>query len=140
MKTLRLLSLPLLTGLSLPLFALRDQEIKYDHYLGSKWNTVSMGVYTTEYAPVLRIKSGEIVKIDTSSSAAGVGVRGDIEKYYKDNNLPTDTPLAQDSIEINAKTKPHPGGLRGALLTGPIYIEGAMPGDSIEVRVLDVRF
>ena len=140
MKTHRFLSVTLLTGLSLTSLAAADEEIKYDHYLGSKWNTVSMGVYTTEYPPVLRIKSGEVVKIDTSSSSAGAGVRGDFDKYYKDNKLDPDTPLARDSREINAKTKPHPAGLRGALLTGPIYIEGAAPGDSIEVRVLDVRF
>ena len=34
----------------------------------------------------------------------------------------------------------HPSGLRGALLTGPTYIEGAEPGDTLEVRVLDIRF
>jgi acetamidase/formamidase len=138
MKTYRALALALLGGLAAAAYA--DTEIKYDHYLGSKWNTVSMGVYTTEYPPVLTIKSGDIVKIDTSSSSAGVGIRGDIMKYYKDNDLPTDTPLARDSMEINEKTKPHPSGMRGALLTGPVFIEGAEPGDSIEVRVLDVRF
>ena len=34
----------------------------------------------------------------------------------------------------------HPTGLRGALLTGPIYVEGAEPGDTLEVRMHDVRF
>ncbi len=139
MKSHRILSCALLGSLAVTA-AFADKEVKYDHYLGSKWDTVSMGVYTAEYAPVLRIKSGDIVKIDTSSSSAGVGVRGDIQKYYKDNNLPTDTQLARDSMEINAKTTPHPTGLRGALLTGPIYVEGAEPGDSLEVRVHDVRF
>src|SRR5882757_2794966 len=123
MKTPHVFPLAFLAGLAIAAPGRADEEIKYDHYLGSKWNTVSMGVYTTEYPPVLTIKSGDVVKIDTSSSSAGVGVRGDIMKYYKDNELPTDTPLAQDSIEINQKTKPHPAGLRGALLTGPVFIE-----------------
>jgi acetamidase/formamidase len=139
MKTHRALSLALPGFLALS-SAIADVEVKYDHYLHSKWNTVSMGVYTTEYDPVLKIKSGDIVKIDTASSSSGVGVGGDPLKFYKDNNIPLDLPVVQDSLEIREKTKPHPAGLRGALLTGPIYIEGAEPGDSIEVRVLDVRF
>ncbi|MES2697449.1 MAG: acetamidase/formamidase family protein, partial [Verrucomicrobiota bacterium] len=46
----------------------------------------------------------------------------------------------QDILEIIAKTPMHPSGLRGALLTGPVYVEGAAPGDTLEVRVLDIRF
>lgn len=116
-----------------------DEEIKYDHYLGSKWNTVSMGVYTAEYPPVLRIKSGDTVKIDIASMSGG-GTRGDPKKFFIDNKIPLDLPVVQDIIEIRTKTQMHPSGLRGALLTGPIYVEGAEPGDSLEVRVHDVRF
>ncbi|HEX2853518.1 MAG TPA: acetamidase/formamidase family protein [Opitutaceae bacterium] len=132
--------LSLLAGAALAHTAFADAEIPTDHYLRSKWNTVSMGVYTTEYEPRLKIKSGDTIKIDTASSSTGVGVGGDPLKFYKDNNIPLDLPVVQDSMEIREKTKPHPAGLRGALLTGPLYIEGAEPGDSLEVRVLDVRF
>src|SRR5687767_14194736 len=142
MKTtiLRLLLGVVFSATLLPRIVLADEEIKTDHYLRSKWNTVSMGVYTAEYEPRLKIKSGDTIKIDTASSSTGVGVGGDPLKFYKDNNIPLDLPVVQDSMEIREKTKPHPAGLRGALLTGPLYIEGAEPGDSLEVRVLDVRF
>ena len=40
-------------------------EVPYDHYLPSKWNTVSPGVYSAEYEPRIRVKSGDTVKIDT---------------------------------------------------------------------------
>lgn len=121
-----------------------DAEIKFDHYLRSRSHTVSLGVYTAEYEPRIRIRSGDVLKIDTASSATGAGggagSRGDPLKYYRDNNIPLDLPVVQDSLEIGANAKPHPAGLRGALLTGPVYIEGAEPGDMLEVRVLDVRF
>jgi acetamidase/formamidase len=119
-------------------FAFADDEIKCDHYLASKWNTVNWGIYSAEYAPALRIKSGETVKIDIANPIGTTPK--DPKKFFVDNGIPLDLPVVQDILEIRAKTPLHPSGLRGALLTGPIYIEGAEPGDSIEVRVLDVRF
>jgi acetamidase/formamidase len=113
-------------------------EPKYDYYVPSKWDTVSVGVYTSEYKPVARVKSGSIVKIDIAN-LSGTN-RNNPRKFFIDNKIPLDLPVVQDIIEIQEKTPLHPTGLRGALLTGPTYIEGAEPGDAIEVRVLDVRF
>jgi acetamidase/formamidase len=115
------------------------EEVKYDHYVPSKWDTVSTGVYTAEYKPVLTMKSGEIAKIDIAN-LSGVRAGGDPKKFFIDNNIPLDLPVVQDIIEIREKTPMHPTGLRGALLTGPVYIEGAEPGDMLEVRVHDIRF
>ena len=115
------------------------EEVKYDHYLPSRWNTVSPGVYSAEYAPVLRIKSGERVKIDIAS-LSGVN-RSNPKKFFVDNKIPLDLPSVQDILEICEKIPVHPAtGTHGGPLTGPIYVEGAEPGDMLEVRVLDVRF
>jgi acetamidase/formamidase len=115
-------------------------EVEYDHYLRSRPETVSPGVYSAEYKPVLRVKSGARVKIDTASMSGGAASRGDPKKFFIDNGIPLDLPVVQDIIDIRANLQAHPTGLRGALLTGPIYVEGAEPGDMLEVRVLDVRF
>jgi acetamidase/formamidase len=115
-----------------------DDEVKYDHYVPSKWNTVTWGIYSAEYAPVMRVKSGEVVKIDIANPA-GMN-RLDPKKFLVENKIPFDQPAIQDLLEVCEKTPLHPSGLRGALLTGPVYIEGAEPGDSLEVRVLDIRF
>lgn len=112
-------------------------EVPYDHYLPSKWNTVSPGVYSAEYEPRIRIKSGDTVKIDNANTS---GARNNPTKFFTENNISMDLPAVQDIIEILEKTPQHPKGLRGALLTGPVYIEGAMPGDTLEVRVHDIRF
>jgi len=114
-------------------------EVKFDHYLPSKWNTVSPGVYGSEYAPVLRIASGDVVKIDIANTS-GLRNNGDPRKFFVENGISLDLPVVKDLIEIREKTPNHPQGLRGALLTGPIYVEGAEPGDTLEVRVHDVRF
>jgi acetamidase/formamidase len=118
--------------------AAADEEVKYDHYLRSKFNTVTWGVYSAEYAPVLRVKSGDVVKIDIVNSS-GLN-RANPRKFFTDNKIPLDLPVVQDLIEVCEKTPLHPSGLRGALLTGPTYIEGAEPGDTLEVRIMDVRF
>jgi acetamidase/formamidase len=115
-----------------------DDEVKYDHYLPSRWNTVSMGVYSATLAPALRIKSGEIVKLDIANPS-GAG-RTNPKKFFNDNKIPLDSPVASDLLEILEKTPRDPRGLSGQILTGPIYVEGAEPGDSLEVRMLDVRF
>ena len=47
--------------------------------------------------------------------------------------------MLQDAKDIYAKV-PRGKGLGVHVLTGPIYIEGAEPGDALEVRVLDLEF
>ena len=104
----------------------------------SKWNTVTWGIYSAEYAPVARVKSGDVVKIDIANPSGSN--RANPEKFFIDNKISMDIPVVQEIIEIQKKTPQHPSGLRGALLTGPTYVEGAEPGDTLEVRVLDIRF
>lgn len=118
--------------------AAADDEVKFDHYVPSKWNTVTWGIYSAEYAPVVRVKSGAVVKIDIANPA-GMN-RLNPKKFLLENQIPLDLPAIQDILEVCEKTPLHPSGQRGALLTGPVYVEGAEPGDSLEVRVLDIRF
>lgn len=113
-------------------------EVKYDYYLPSKWDTVTWGVYSAEYAPAVKVKDGAVVKIDIANPMGSN--RSNPEKFFVDNNIPLDLPVVQDILEIQKKTPMHPTGLRGALLTGPVYVEGAEPGDTLEVRVLDILF
>ncbi len=44
-----------------------------------------------------------------------------------------------DAKTIYAEVK-RPKGASVHILTGPIYVEGAEPGDTLEVRVLDIKF
>src|SRR5215475_15778289 len=90
--------------------------------------TVAWGYYDAKTAPVLRVKSGDTVEIETliTSSpqrleAAGVPAER-IEQSLRD-------------IYEEVKDK----GPGGHILTGPIYIEGAEPGDVLEVRILAAR-
>jgi acetamidase/formamidase len=86
--------------------------------------TVAYGYYDAAARPVLRIASGETVRIHTLITstparleAAGVA-RGQVE------------PALREIVE--KVTDKGPG---GHILTGPIYVEGAEPGDVLEVRI-----
>jgi acetamidase/formamidase len=109
--------------------------IKPDHLIRSIPENMVWGYYGFDVPPVARIKDGDVAEIQTINTT-GIG-RRDPEAFFKANNLPVDE-QASDIIEIYKKVKPEPSGLSGHMLTGPIYIEGAEPGDTLEVRILDV--
>src|SRR5262245_58745894 len=97
------------------------------HRLEATPTTVAYGYYWSEAKPALRINSGDIIDVDTllTNNPAGLQRAG----------VPADK--VQDSLKriVNEVT----GDLRGPgghILTGPVYVEGAEPGDTLEVKVL----
>jgi acetamidase/formamidase len=111
--------------------------LKVDHHLRSVPANLVQGYFSAETPPVLRIKSGEVVTIDTISGGGGRNDE-DPEKFFRDNGIPLELQVVQDIIAFK-KAKVPPSGIRGHLMTGPIFIEGAMPGDTLEVRILDIK-
>ncbi len=98
------------------------------HHLEPTPRTVAWGYYDASAPPVLRIASGDTLEVHTliTSSpprleAAGVPP-GQVEQALRD---------------IYAQvTNRGPG---GHILNGPVYVEGAEPGDVLEVRILAIR-
>jgi acetamidase/formamidase len=114
---------------------LSAKGIKPDLLIRTIPENMVWGYYGADVPPIARVKDGDVVEIQTINTT-GI-TRKDPEAFYKANNLPLDE-QALDIIEIYKKVKPEPSGLSGHMLTGPIYIEGAEPGDTLEVRILDV--
>src|SRR3954451_21918535 len=110
---------------------------KPDVTLGSTPDTVVWGYISSRAPPVLRIKSGTTVRIDTMSHQ-GLTTSADPVTYFGRAGIKPEEVL-QDAKDIYAKV-PRGKGLGVHVLTGPIYIEGAEPGDALEVRVLDLEF
>ncbi len=93
------------------------------------------GYFGADVPPVAKVKEKQIVEIHTVSTS---GVPRDNPKsFYENNNLPFDK-HAKELVDIIENVPPEPSGIRGHMLTGPIYIEGAEPGDSLEIRIHDV--
>jgi acetamidase/formamidase len=89
--------------------------------------TVEWGHYDSSATPALRIKSGDIVAIHTLITSTPPA----LEKA----GVPADQ--VQDSLKtiVDQVKDKGPG---GHILTGPVYVEGAEPGDTLEVRVLKI--
>ncbi len=87
--------------------------------------TVAWGYYDAKAAPVLRIKSGDTVQIDTLITNS--------PKRLEDAGLPPEQ-VEQSLRDITEQVKDKGPG--GHILTGPIYIEDAQPGDVLEVKIL----
>jgi acetamidase/formamidase len=104
-----------------------------DASLRSTPDTVLWGYFAADVPPVLHIKSGQTVRIDTVSHS-GMNTADDPVTYFARAGIPPDQVL-QDVIDIHRRV-PHPKGASAHVLTGPIFIEGASPGDMLEVRIL----
>jgi acetamidase/formamidase len=98
------------------------------HQLKPTPKTVAWGYYDASTPPVLRIKSGDTVEIGSliTSSPARLESAG----------VPPDQ-IEQSLRDIYKEvTNKGPG---GHILTGPIYVEGAEPGDVLEVRIQSIK-
>lgn len=114
------------------------------HHLPVSPATVHWGYFSKVVAPSLTVRSGDRVTVETLTHHAGDDyermVEGDAgaESVYRWTREHKAVP--------RRGAGPTEGTLRGSgeglgvhLLTGPIAIEGAEPGDVLEVRILDIR-
>lgn len=111
-------------------------RLKPDYLVRSVPENMVWGYYGADVKPVATVKPDTVVAIQTVNTT-GLSFK-DPEAFFKENNMPIDE-HAQDLINIMKNAKREPSGITGHMLTGPVYIEGAEPGDMLEVRILDVE-
>ncbi|MEE2668886.1 MAG: acetamidase/formamidase family protein [Gemmatimonadota bacterium] len=110
-------------------------SIEADHFVPSRPETVSWGWYPIDKEPVLTIQSGETVRINTLTHA-GATQRDDPVEYLTELDVPREE-IHQDVLDFWASREGRPReGRSGHVITGPIYVEGAEPGDMLEVQIL----
>jgi acetamidase/formamidase len=106
------------------------------HHVRSRPETVVWGEFPADRPPVLTVRSGEIVAIDTLSHQ-GTTQDADPVAFLTALGVKRDE-ILQDAIDFWNTRSSRPRDGRGQhVLTGPIYIEGAEPGDTLEVQILD---
>ena len=106
----------------------RRSQAQATHALKPTPKTVAWGYYDAKTPPVLRIKSGDTVEIQTL-------ITNSPERLEK-AGVPPDQ-VEQSLRDITAQVKDKGPG--GHILTGPIYIEDAQPGDVLEVKILAIK-
>ncbi|HWL86466.1 MAG TPA: acetamidase/formamidase family protein [Polyangiaceae bacterium] len=90
--------------------------------------TVAWGYYDAKATPVMRVKSGDTVEIQTLITNSPARL--------EDAGLPPEQ-VEQSLRDITDQVKDKGPG--GHILTGPIFIEGAEPGDVLEVKILSIK-
>ena len=101
------------------------------HRLEATPTTVAYGWYDAAGPPVLRIKSGDIIDVDTLLTNTPMGLAR--------AGVPDEKIQASLKAITTAFPQGHPRrGPGGHILTGPVFVEGAEPGDALEVKVLSI--
>ncbi len=99
-----------------------------EYRLEASPSTVVWGYYWSAAKPVLHIHSGDTVVMQTmiTNSPARLMAAG-----VKPEDVQPELKAIYDQVKDKG-----PG---GHILTGPVYIEGAEPGDALEVRIQKIR-
>ncbi|GHH68881.1 amidase [Streptomyces sulfonofaciens] len=105
-------------------------------HLPSRPDTVAWGYMDAALPPVLHVAPGDVVTIDTLSHQGMIN-GSDPAAFFGAHGIARGDVL-QDAIDVYAAKQPEPG-MSVHVLTGPVFVEGAEPGDVLEVRVLDSR-
>lgn len=94
------------------------------HKIEANAQTVKWGFVDAASAPVLSVPSGSTVVIDTLTGE------------------PPDMPAPGTFEILPEQADVHANSERGAgphMVTGPVHVEGAVPGDVLEVEILDIQ-
>ncbi len=109
--------------------SVRDAEVRKParHRLMPSPSTVAVGYYWADAKPVLHIASGDELTVGTLITSTP-------QRLEAAGVLPQDVEPALRAI-IDSVTDKGPG---GHILTGPVYVDGAEPGDVLEIRIKKV--
>src|SRR3954470_15740033 len=109
--------------------ALGQSGLAAEYQLKASPSTVAWGYYWSGAKPVFKIRSGDTVEIQTLTTSSPTSLANNGVK-------PEDIEPALKAIYAQVKDK----GPGGHILTGPIFIEGAEPGDTLEVRIVSIKY
>jgi acetamidase/formamidase len=98
------------------------------HRLDATPRTVAWGHYHARTPPVLRIKPGDAVEVHTL-------ITNSPARLERAGVVPDQVEQALRDVHREVTDK----GPGGHILTGPVYIEGAEPGDALEVQIEAVK-
>lgn len=122
-KETRIIALISFTFIFSPSFSQRKGMATNPHELNPSSTTVVWGNYWSENKPVLYVQSGDHVRVHTLLTSNPERLEG--------AGLPPDQ-VEKELRDVQSIKDRGPG---GHVLTGPIFIEEAEPGDILEVKI-----
>ncbi len=98
--------------------------MSHHHLIPTRYQNMLWGYLEADVPPVLRIQSGDTVELSSFPA-------GGYECLPADRNR-----VPAEYLEAIASLEQGPG---PHFVTGPVYVDGAMPGDVLQVDILDAR-
>ncbi len=117
-----------------------EGRINGEHYLPVTPDTITWGWLPNDVSPaVLEVASGSVVTVDTLSHEGILEDQGrDPAAFFGSRGIPRSGVLT-DAI-TTARAVEHTFGIDGPhVITGPIEVQGAQPGDLLKVDVLGMQ-
>ncbi len=112
--------------------------LEADHFVPSSPENVSWGWFPIDKAPVLRVQPGETVRMDTLTHAGAVQDEDPVA-WLSALGVPREE-IHRDVLDFWTSREGRPReGRSGHVITGPLYVEGAEPGDMLEIEILSVE-
>ena len=99
------------------------------HDLPLRPETVHWGYYDAKIPPALRVASGDRVRVETM-------VAGGLQRLRLAGVPESDIPESLKAVEQRV-TERGPG---AHPMSGPIFVEGAQPGDVLEIRIIAIDY
>ncbi|MEJ1965501.1 MAG: acetamidase/formamidase family protein [Gammaproteobacteria bacterium] len=112
------------------------KRVRDEWHVGSGPETVHWGYLSGAIQPVARVRSGDVVVIDTVSHEGLLADQGHPAEFFARHGIAPEDVL-RDAVEIY--TRVQHSGLGPHIVTGPVWVEGAEPGDTLAVHVLDAQ-
>jgi len=105
-----------------------------DHYLAANFATVTWGYYDPEAVPRISMESGETITVEVITHHAG----HDYAKMIRGDTAIEEIFSWESTESLQNKTVPKLPGSGVHLITGPIEVVGAEPGDVVQVDILEL--
>ncbi len=87
-------------------------------------DTVTLGLFSLDKKPAVKVHSGDSVSLETWNSC--------LKEMVFNKTTPAELAQFYTKYDIQNSRGMHS-------LTGPVYVEGAEPGDVLEIRILDIK-
>ena len=94
-------------------------------------------LFKPDSEPILTVKSGDLVALETISHEGILADQGDTVEFLTGQGIDSED-ILPDQLEVKAnveKTGPGPH-----VITGPIYVEDAEPGDVLEIKTVKIDY
>ena len=116
----------------------QSEKTSTEHYVKSTPENVVWGeLFTANNKPILEVKSGDIVTVETVSHEGILPDQGDTVEFFTSAGI-DEADILPDQLAVKEqieRTAPGPH-----VITGPIFVEGAEPGDVLEIRTVGIDY